>query len=260
MSKSYYKNRPMNQTQGKEQLWRQADAHTRQGEHLRGMSELQYACETLDLPRIKRLLEEGADPDESGNDYLGRTPAMIALDSIWFREDAPKKLHGSLTVNDFDAPPLSFQVLSLLHKHGANMDAVDNNGQSISHRVAIYTKCALPIDGRLSDAQRNAELARLDVVHLQQYTSLGVVFDAKTVKDIIDDRVTGTDGDDTQCNTRAVFRASAFVASEDARRLIEYANRNGAPEAIRAIEKGQEIGAQMMKDSQNNPITFPDYI
>jgi uncharacterized protein len=88
-----------------------------------GATPLIAACSTSDVALVRELLDLGADPKLTNGD--GTTPLLAAAG---VGVGAPEEAAGS--------EPEALEVLQLLLKTGANVNAVDKNGETAMHGAA----------------------------------------------------------------------------------------------------------------------------
>jgi ankyrin repeat protein len=92
---------------------------------------LHSACEQLDLEAVTDLLSKGEDHNIC--DQYGQTPLHIAVDS-----EIDGKWQTSHSLEDPD-----FTIAKLLLNSGANLDAMDSNGETPIDWVASHGKEAI---------------------------------------------------------------------------------------------------------------------
>lgn len=92
---------------------------------------LHSACEHSDLEAVTKLLSKGADPNVC--DQFGQTPLHIAVDS-----EIDQKWQTNHSLDGLD-----FTIAKLLVNSGANLDAIDSNGETPIDWVASYGEVAM---------------------------------------------------------------------------------------------------------------------
>lgn len=90
---------------------------------MQGATPFLLACKTADVPLMRLLLELGADPTRGNAD--GCTPLMAAAGVGTI---APQEEAGT--------EPEAMAAVELLLEHGADIDAVDDNGETAMHGAA----------------------------------------------------------------------------------------------------------------------------
>ncbi|MEI7688535.1 MAG: ankyrin repeat domain-containing protein, partial [Planctomycetota bacterium] len=88
-----------------------------------GATPLIAAASTSDVSLVRKLIELGADPRLANSD---RTTALLAAAGVGI--GAPEEAAGS--------EPEALEVISLLVKLGADVNAVDSNGETVMHGAA----------------------------------------------------------------------------------------------------------------------------